>query len=143
MTPDNAAEAGAPAADTGRWVLDLSSTYWQFEGIRPGQGVKEGFHLHLGEHCSSTFNWNGAEVPGDVYTDLWRAGEIDDPHFGRNTLRAKWAMEREWWYRCKFKPELIRKSSREARGTRTKAIEYLQAILVVLGLPIMRIMFGR
>ncbi|MBX7246776.1 MAG: hypothetical protein K1X53_14870 [Candidatus Sumerlaeaceae bacterium] len=103
MTPDSAAGGGAPAATTGRWVLDLSSTYWQFEGIRPGQGVKEGFHLHLGEHCSSTFNWNGAEVPGDVYTDLWRAGEIDDPHFGRNSLRAKWAMEREWWYRCKFK----------------------------------------
>jgi|GEM_PF-1342745 len=103
MTPDNAAGGSAQASVEGRWTLDLSSTYWQMEGIRPGQGVKEGFHLHLGEHCSSTFNWNGAEVPGDVYTDLWRAGEIDDPHFGRNGMKAKWAMEREWWYRCKFK----------------------------------------
>jgi len=103
MTPGNAAGGSAPASVAGRWMLDLSSTYWQMEGIRPGQGVKEGFHLHLGEHCSSTFNWNGAEVPGDVYTDLWRAGEIDDPHFGRNGMKAKWAMEREWWYRCKFK----------------------------------------
>ena len=41
-------------------------------------------------------------MPGDVYTDLWRAGEIDDPHYGRNALRAKWAMEKEWWYRRRF-----------------------------------------
>lgn len=72
------------------------------EGIRPGQGVREGFHESFGEVCPSTFNWNGAEVPGDVYTDLWRAGEIDDPHYGRNGIRAKWVMEKEWWYRCQF-----------------------------------------
>lgn len=102
MTPGSATGEADREVRTGRWELNLSSTYWQFEGIRPGQGVREGFHLHLGEHCSSTFNWNSAVVPGDVYTDLWRAGEIDDPHFGRNSVRAKWAMEREWWYRCKF-----------------------------------------
>ena len=87
---------------SGRLVLDLSGRRWQMEGIRPGQGVREGFHEHFGEVCPSTFNWNGATVPGDVYTDLWRAGEIDDPHYGRNGLRAKWAMEKEWWYRRHF-----------------------------------------
>lgn len=86
----------------GRLVMDLSGRRWQMEGIRPGQGLREGFHLHFGEVCPSTFNWNGAAVPGDVYTDLWRAGEIDEPHFGRNSLRAKWAMEKEWWYRYQF-----------------------------------------
>lgn len=83
-------------------TLDLSGRRWQMEGIRPGQGVIEGFFEHFGEVCPSTFNWNGATVPGDVYTDLWRAGEIDDPHFGRNGMRAKWVMEKEWWYRCQF-----------------------------------------
>jgi beta-mannosidase len=56
--------------------------------------------------AGSTFNWNGARVPGDVYTDFWRAGEIDDPHYGRNGMRAKWAMEREWWYRRTFEVPL-------------------------------------
>jgi beta-mannosidase len=86
----------------GRQLLDLSGPKWQMEGIRPGQGVREGFHEFFGEVCPSTFNWNGATVPGDVYTDLWRAGEIDDPHYGRNGMRAKWVMEKEWWYRCQY-----------------------------------------
>ncbi|TWT76379.1 Exo-beta-D-glucosaminidase precursor [Planctomycetes bacterium CA13] len=92
----------SPNPDSGRLVLDLSGQQWQMEGIRPGQGQIEGFHEYFGEVCPSTFNWNGAEVPGDVYTDLWRAGEIDDPHYGRNALRAKWVMEKEWWYRRQF-----------------------------------------
>ncbi len=86
----------------GRFTLNLSGPHWQMEGIRPGQGLKEGFHETFGEVAPSTFNWNGAKVPGDVYTDLWRAGEIDDPHYGRNGMRAKWVMEKEWWYRCQF-----------------------------------------
>lgn len=91
------------ADDVGRQVLDLSGPRWQMEGIRPGQGVREGFFQHFGETASSFYNWNGATVPGDVYTDLWRAGEIDDPHYGRNGMRAKWVLEKEWWYRCQFR----------------------------------------
>lgn len=91
-----------PAPTDGRTTLSLDGPGWQMEGIRPGQGRKEGFHEHFGEVCPSTYNWNGARVPGDVYTDLWRAGEIDDPHYGRNGIRAKWVMEKEWWYRCQF-----------------------------------------
>ena len=94
---DQAAEPGP------RLTFDLSSKrLWQMEGIRPGQGEREGFHQHFGEIAGGTYNWNGASVPGDVYTDLWRAGQIDDPHYGRNAMRAKWVMEREWWYRRQF-----------------------------------------
>jgi len=82
----------------GPWTLDLSGQQWQMEGIRPGQGVVEGF----AEPSFGGFNWSGADVPGDVYTDLWRAGQIDDPHYGRNGMKAKWAMELEWWYRRSF-----------------------------------------
>jgi beta-mannosidase len=92
----------AAEPEYGRATLDLSGQKWRMEGIRPGQGEREGFQEYFGETCPSSHNWNGAEVPGDVYTDLWRAGEIDDPHYGRNGLRAKWVMEKEWWYRCKF-----------------------------------------
>ena len=98
-----------PGSENGRFILDLSGPNWQMEGIRPGQGLKEGFHETFGEVAPSTFNWNSARVPGDVYTDLWRAGEIDDPHYGRNGMRAKWVMEKEWWYRCQFGvPETFR-----------------------------------
>ena len=59
-----------------RWTLDLSGRNWQREGIRPGQGEMEGFHGHFGSVAGSTFNWNGAQVPGDVYTDLWRRAKL-------------------------------------------------------------------
>lgn len=72
------------------------------QGIRPGQGVKEGFHELASEYQGTFFNWNQGCVPGDVYTDLQRAGEIDDPYFGRNFGRAKWVQEKEWWYVTKF-----------------------------------------
>jgi beta-mannosidase len=82
--------------------LDLSGKRWQMERMRPGQGVKEGLHLLPAEYQGTHFSWNFAKVPGDVYTDLYRANEIDDPYFGRNMHRAKWAAEYEWWYCRRF-----------------------------------------
>ncbi|WP_430928705.1 glycosyl hydrolase 2 galactose-binding domain-containing protein [Polaribacter marinivivus] len=83
-------------------IFDLSGNNWQFEGIRPGEGVKTGFHELNFDITGDSFNWAFAKVPGDVYTDLWRAGRIDDPHFGRNSLKAKWVPENEWWYKRQF-----------------------------------------
>ncbi|MEM6886488.1 MAG: sugar-binding domain-containing protein, partial [Verrucomicrobiota bacterium] len=85
-----------------RTEIDLSGNHWKMQGIRPGQGVKEGFHELASEYQGTFFNWNQGCVPGDVYTDLQRAGEIDDPYFGRNFGRAKWVQEKEWWYITKF-----------------------------------------
>lgn len=79
--------------------MDLSGPLWTFEGISPGRGMTESFHLAGG----NTASWESAFVPGDVYTDLWRAGKIDDPHFGRNAAKATWVMEQEWWYARSFK----------------------------------------
>ena len=83
-------------------IFDLSGNNWQMEGIRPGEGVKIGFHELNFDITGDSFNWIYAKVPGDVYTDLWRAGRIDDPHFGRNSLKAKWVPENEWWYKRQF-----------------------------------------
>ena len=83
-------------------VLDLCGNNWQMEGIRPGEGVKIGFHELNFDITGDSFNWIYAKVPGDVYTDLWRAGRLDDPHFGRNSLKAKWVPENEWWYKRQF-----------------------------------------
>jgi beta-mannosidase len=82
--------------------IDLSGNHWKMEKIRPGAGLDEGFHLLPSEYQGTYFNWNQASVPGDVYTDLQRAGELDDLLMGRNMHRARWAMEYEYWYVCKF-----------------------------------------
>lgn len=75
-------------------ILDLSGG-WGYEGVLPGEGVKKLFH-EIKPDCGT------AIIPGDVYTDLWRDGRIDDPHFGNNSQKAKWAMDYEWWYFKKF-----------------------------------------
>ena len=49
--------------------------------MRVGQGVSEGIHLLKSELSGNNFSWNAAQVPGDVYTDLFLAGELDDTFF--------------------------------------------------------------
>lgn len=88
--------------DTPRTVIDLSGPHWKMERARPGTGVAEGFPNAPAEYQGIYYSWNQASVPGDVYTDLHRAGEIDDPFFGRNFHKAKWVQELEWWYVNKF-----------------------------------------
>ncbi|MDQ8201417.1 sugar-binding domain-containing protein [Pelagicoccus sp. SDUM812003] len=89
--------------------IDLSGNHWKMEKIRPGAGVKEEWHKLPSEYQGTYFNWNQASVPGDVYTDLQRAGEIDDILMGRNMGKAKWAHEYEYWYMSKFNaPEEMR-----------------------------------
>ena len=72
------------------------------EKMRVGQGVSEGIHLLKSELSGNNFSWNAAQVPGDVYTDLFLAGELDDPFWGRNMGKAKWVQEYEWWYNRAF-----------------------------------------
>jgi len=81
-------------------VRDLSGG-WKFKQMNPGQGVKEGLH-ELPPGDIETLVWSSAKIPGDVYTDLWNAGVIDDPYFGRNTARCRWVMHQEWWYSRQF-----------------------------------------
>ncbi|MFI3238170.1 MAG: glycoside hydrolase family 2 TIM barrel-domain containing protein [Lachnospiraceae bacterium] len=86
----------------GRVVQDFSGLHWKMEKMRIGQGVAEGIHMLKNELSGNDFSWNKALVPGDVYTDLYLAGEIDDPHFGRNMAKIKWVQEYEWWYNYGF-----------------------------------------
>lgn len=82
-------------------VRDLSGYTWKMKKMYPGQGVKEGIHK-LPPEDIETLVWNPARVPGDVYTDLWKAGVIEDPYFGRNSAKAQWVMYDEWWYAYQF-----------------------------------------
>lgn len=82
-------------------VRDLSGMRWRFKMMLPGEGVKKGLHKLPSEDIE-TLVWNNAKVPGDVYTDLWKAGVIEDPYFGRNSVKAQWVQQYEWWYALQF-----------------------------------------
>ncbi|MFI3238134.1 MAG: glycoside hydrolase family 2 [Lachnospiraceae bacterium] len=86
----------------GRWVDDFSGFGWKMERMRIGQGVAEEIHLLINEHSGNDYSWNYAKVPGDVYTDLYVVGELEDPYFGRNMAKCKWVQDYEWWYTYDF-----------------------------------------
>ncbi len=83
-------------------ITNLSGYKWKMKMMLPGEGVKHGLHK-LPPADIETLVWNPAKVPGDVYTDLWKAGAIEDPYFGRNSVKAQWVMQYEWWYSTQFK----------------------------------------
>ena len=67
----------ASDSSIGRITQDLSGKTWKMEKMRVGQGVSEGIHLLKSELSGNNFSWNAAQVPGDVYTDLFLAGELE------------------------------------------------------------------
>ena len=82
-------------------LRDLSGYRWKMKGMPAGRGISMGLHK-LPPEDIETLVWHPAHVPGDVYTDLWKAGAIEDPYFGRNSTKAKWVMHQEWWYATQF-----------------------------------------
>lgn len=86
----------------GRLELELDQKVWYMKQMNPGQGVKEELYNIPPERDICFTGWNEAQIPGDVYSDLQRAGEIDDPYVGRNLVRLKWVQYCEWWYVCRF-----------------------------------------
>lgn len=86
----------------GRYELGLDHMVWYMKQMNPGQGVAESIPQIPPERDICFTGWNEASIPGDVYSDLQRAGEIDDPYFGRNLVRLKWVQYMEWWYVCRF-----------------------------------------
>jgi len=43
-----------------------------------------------------------ATVPGGVYTDLLRAGEISDPYYRFNDVAYRWVAKHDWYYTRTF-----------------------------------------
>lgn len=87
--------------DNSQLVRDLGGVKWTMKMMLPGEGVKMGLP-QLPPEDIETLVWNYAKVPGDVYTDLWKAGVIEDPYFGRNSVKAQWVQQYEWWYSHQF-----------------------------------------
>jgi beta-mannosidase len=82
-------------------VRDLGGFHWKMKMMLPGEGVKAGLQNLPPTDLETNF-WNSAKVPGDVYTDLWKVGVLEDPYFGRNSVKAQWVQQYEWWYACQF-----------------------------------------
>lgn len=85
-----------------RLTHNLSGFLWKLEGCLPGRGLEQKFPEINHDHMGDMLDWSHAHVPGDVFTDLWRIGRIEDPHYARNSLKAKWVNEYEWWYMRHF-----------------------------------------
>ncbi len=86
----------------GRIEYVLDEKNWYMKQMNPNQGVAEGIHLLPAERDLCFTGWHEATIPGDVYSDLQRAGAIDDPYYGRNLTRVAWVQYAEWWYICRF-----------------------------------------
>ncbi len=47
--------------------------------------------------------WLPATVPGEVHSDLFRNGVIEDPFIKDNELKIQWISEKDWEYKTAFK----------------------------------------
>ena len=85
----------------GQIVQNLSGYNWKIKMMPAGKGVEQGLHKIFPEDLETSV-WIPGKVPGDVYTDLWKAGAIEDPYFGQNSFKAQWVQHYEWWYTKQF-----------------------------------------
>src|ERR671939_58824 len=79
-----------------RRTLHLDGRDWQLRGFL---GVDAAATAAERADGAEDRGWLPASVPGGVVDDLWRAGEVPDPYFERNTLLLEWVAERAWLYR--------------------------------------------
>ena len=55
--------------------------------------------------------WVDASVPGSIHNDLYKAGIIEEPYYGMNSIKCEWIHQRAWVYRTNFKlPKQMKKS---------------------------------
>lgn len=88
--------------------ISLSGQNWQVKGYWPWVPVKEK-SMETGQTLHGVTDWLDATVPGGVHYDLWRAGLIENPYFGKNSLLCEWVENRWWMYRTSFPIGLLGK----------------------------------
>lgn len=81
--------------------ISLSGQRWQVKGYWPWVPVKEK-SMETGQTLHGVTDWIDAAVPGGVHYDLWKAGLIENPYFGKNSLNCEWVENRWWMYRTTF-----------------------------------------
>lgn len=63
------------------------------------------FNQNWKMRCVEDADWQEAEVPGTVYTDLLRNGKMEDPYWKDNEDGACALMEKDYEYVCTFEDE--------------------------------------
>lgn len=69
---------------------------WQFKGYLGEEWI---WNLAVDPKGGDKRWWYQGSVPGSVHHDLWKAGQIPDPYFERNSLLIEWAAQRTWVYK--------------------------------------------
>lgn len=85
-----------------RYEYVLDNQTWYMKQMNPGQGIEQELYDIPPERDIAFSGWHYATIPGDVYSDLQRAGVIEDPYIGRNMVKQAWVQYYEWWYICRF-----------------------------------------
>lgn len=85
---------------------DLSQCKWMLKGTAPYVPLRKK-SMETGEQLEGITEWIPADVPGGVALALYRAGYIEHPYYGMNSLKCEW-IENKWWiYETSFPaPEL-------------------------------------
>jgi beta-mannosidase len=79
--------------------LSLNGDDWLFKGFLEEEWFQREAH---DPNTKDPRWWRAGTVPGSVHHDLWRHGEIPNPHYERNTLLMEWVPQRAWVYRKRF-----------------------------------------
>lgn len=81
--------------------ISLSKYNWEVTGHWPFVPLKE-TSMELGQKLRGVTPPLPAVVPGGVHYDAYRAGLIDNPWYGTDSLKCEWIENRWWLYRTSF-----------------------------------------
>lgn len=63
--------------------------------------------METGRAMKGLTPWIDCQVPGGVALALYRAGWIEHPYFGMNSLKAEWIEHRWWMYETTFRKPML------------------------------------
>jgi beta-mannosidase len=59
------------------------------------------------ENLQSQAGWTPTTVPTEIFKDLLKAKQVEDPHADQNEKQIQWVGEVDWLYRTQFTSEHI------------------------------------
>lgn len=112
---------------------------WKFKragDLKTGPAVTDSSHSKKKATVHSMAGaWYTAQVPGNIFTDLYASKLIADPRQPANSAKLQWVEKADWEYKCTFKadPQLLTREhiNLELGGLDTYARVYLNDSLVL------------
>ncbi len=98
-------------------VFHVSSCSWQLKGTSPYVPI-HGKSMETGAKLEGITAWIPATVPGGVSLALYRAGYIEHPYWGMNSLKCEW-VENKWWiYQTSFQKPVFKNIEKASEGNK-------------------------